>query len=70
MTRGARTARRAGAALLVCVCLLALFAPFVAPHGSNARFPQLLNAPPTSIHFLDGSGPPHVHPWTRGNQRE
>lgn len=56
--------------MLIVIAALAVFAPWLAPHPSNARFPQLLNAPPTRVH-LDGDASWFaVHPWRRISQLE
>jgi peptide/nickel transport system permease protein len=56
--------RRVGIALLAVTALSALFAPWLAPNPPDRRFPDLLYAPPTSIHVLDDHGAlPHAHAW-------
>ena len=48
--------RRIGLTLLAIASVLAIGAPFVAPHSSDAAFRDLLNAPPTSIRIRDDGG--------------
>ena len=60
------TSRRAGAAIVGAIALLALAAPLVAPHAVDARFDGFLNAPPTVPHVRDAAGgwhAPFVYPW-------
>ena len=54
--------RTAGAVLLGVILLAACAAPWLAPNPPNARFSDLLYAPPTWIHVGDGMVAPHVHP--------
>lgn len=48
---------RVAPVILVALFVVAMFAPWVAPHGAAERFPQLLSAPPTRIHVrgVDGT---------------
>ena len=46
--------KRAGAATLILVAILALAASWVAPNAPERRFNDLLNAPPTRVHVWDG----------------
>ncbi len=65
--------RRAGAAIVGAGAVLALAAPFLAPHPVDARFDRLLNAPPTLPHVRDDAGTwhaPFVYPWILVNQLE
>jgi peptide/nickel transport system permease protein len=67
------SSRRAGAAIVAFVSLLALAAPFLAPHAAGARFDGLLNAPPVVPHVRDDSGAwhaPFVYPWILVNRLE
>src|SRR5439155_4548774 len=67
------TSRRAGAAIVGAIALLALAAPFVAPHAVDARFDGFLNAPPTVPHVRDAAGgwhAPFVYPWILVSQLE
>jgi peptide/nickel transport system permease protein len=53
--------------------LLALAAPFVAPHAVDARLPRLLNAPPSIPHIRDDQGvwrKPFIYPWKLVSQLE
>ncbi len=62
-----------GAVMLATTALAAGIAPFVAPHGVDARFPELLNAPPTLVRVRDEAGRwqrPFIYPWTRVSQLE
>jgi peptide/nickel transport system permease protein len=72
--QGTRRRRHlSGIVLLVLALIGALFAPFLTPHDSDARFNRLLNAPPTTIHVVDASGHlrrPFVHPWRVVSQLE
>jgi len=65
--------QRAGASILLLALLATIGASVLAPHASDARFPGLLNAPPTAIHLRDAAGgwhAPFIYPWTRVNQLE
>lgn len=54
--------RRVGAVILVLTAVVAVFAPWLSPNSPDRRFPDLLYAPPTTIHMLDGHGAmPHAH---------
>ena len=67
------TSRRAGAAIVGAIALLALAAPLVAPHAVDARFDGFLNAPPTVPHVRDAAGgwhAPFVYPWILVSQLE
>jgi len=67
------TSRRAGAAIVGAIALLALAAPFVAPHAVDARFDGFLNAPPTAPHVRDAAGgwhAPFVYSWILVSQLE
>jgi peptide/nickel transport system permease protein len=60
------TLSRFGLALVVLVVLAAAAAPLLAPHASDDRFPDLLNAPPTLPRVIDDSGSwraPFIYPW-------
>lgn len=68
-----RPIRFAGVWALGVIALAAIFAPWIAPHDPNARFADLLNAPPTRIRVVDAAGrwrAPFVRPWTRVSQLE
>jgi peptide/nickel transport system permease protein len=65
--------RRVGFLILAIAAVCALGAPALAPHATGARFPGLLNAPPTRIHVRDASGrwrAPFIHPFIRVSQLE
>jgi peptide/nickel transport system permease protein len=65
--------RQLGAGILVAAAVGALLAPALAPHATDQRFADLLNAPPTAIHVRDASGRwrrPFIHPFTRVSQLE
>jgi peptide/nickel transport system permease protein len=65
--------QRAGLTLVALAALAALAAAFVAPHSTDARYPRLLNAPPTVPHLLDADGNwhgPFIYPWRVVNQLE
>jgi peptide/nickel transport system permease protein len=73
MTAGMGTIRRTGAAMLIVAAACALGAPVLAPHPTDRRFPELLNAPPTAIHVRDETGrwrAPFVYAFTRTSQLE
>jgi peptide/nickel transport system permease protein len=56
-----------GAALLVLVVAAALGAPFLAPHAPDAKFSDLLYAPPTLPRVVDEAGAwhaPFIYSWT------
>jgi peptide/nickel transport system permease protein len=56
--------RRIGIALLGLTALCALLASWLAPNPPDRRFPDLLYAPPTSMHVFDRHGAaPHAHAW-------
>lgn len=54
--------RRAGIGLLLCVALMAVMAPWLAPNPFDKGFPALLNAPPTMVHvWQDGPRAPFIY---------
>lgn len=66
MMRRATIAIQIARAVLALVALVAIAAPAIAPYSSTARFPSLLNAPPTRLHIVDADGhwrAPFVYPW-------
>jgi peptide/nickel transport system permease protein len=61
------------AIILAAAALGAALAPVIAPHAVDARFPELLNAPPTRVHVRDDLGRwrrPFIYPWIRVSQLE
>ena len=65
--------RRLGAVILIAAVAGALGAPSLAPHSTEQRFANLLNAPPTAIHVRDATGRwrrPFIYPFTRISQLE
>lgn len=54
---------RVGLGLLLVVGMAAAGAPWLSPNPPDRRFPELLYAPPTRVHVIDG-GPtaPFIHP--------
>jgi peptide/nickel transport system permease protein len=65
--------RDAGALFVALALVAAAAAPLVAPHSTDTRFPQLLNAPPTIVRLVDEGGrwhAPFIHPWRMVNQLE
>ena len=65
--------RAIGRIAIILVVALALFAPWIAPHASSTRFPELLNAPPTRIHaagVADTASGFFIRPWRRVSQLE
>ena len=57
---------RVGGVLLALVAAMALAAPWLAPHTSERRFPDLLYAPPTRVQIArsdDGGYRLQIHPW-------
>ena len=60
--------RKIGVALVALWGLAAAAAPFVAPHPVDARFPALLNQPPSKLTIAGGRL--DIHPWTLVNQLE
>ena len=69
----ARPLRSAGVWVLGVIALATLLAPWIAAHDPNARFADLLNAPPTRVRVVDADGrwrAPFVYPWTRVSQLE
>jgi peptide/nickel transport system permease protein len=62
---------RAGWTLLAAIALATVLAPWLAPNGPSERFPRLLNAPPTRVHFgFDGHRGLHVHALESVSVRE
>ncbi|HEY7170088.1 MAG TPA: ABC transporter permease [Vicinamibacterales bacterium] len=64
---------KAAARLVIALAILAaIAAPLVAPHAADARFPDLLNAPPTRVHLRDNGAwrAPFIYPWRRLSQLE
>jgi peptide/nickel transport system permease protein len=62
-----------GIAVVGAAVLAAVAAPLLAPHGTDDRFPELLNAPPTFPRVIDRSGNwrlPFVYPWKLVNRLE
>jgi peptide/nickel transport system permease protein len=61
-----------GAAVVLLVLAGAIGAPFLAPHASGDAFPDLLKAPPTRPHVIDGGRfrAPFIHPWRIANRLE
>jgi len=65
--------RRAGAIVLIAIAVTSLAASFLASHSTTDRFPALLDAPPTRLHFRDAQGvwrAPFIYPWKIVNQLE
>ncbi|HZT77833.1 MAG TPA: ABC transporter permease [Vicinamibacterales bacterium] len=60
--------RRIGIALVAVWALAAIGAPPVAPHAVDARFPGLLNAPPSRL--THAGARVAIHPWRLVNQLE
>ena len=63
----------AGVALVAVVAAAALFAPSIAPHAVDQKFPRLLNAPPTRPYLRDDGGAwhaPFIYRWRVVNQLE
>ena len=58
---------RAGLALVLIGAIAAIAAPALAPYGTDVRFANLTNAPPTRPRLIDDAGrwrAPFIHPWT------
>ena len=54
--------RRVGIGLLTAVAVVAAMAPWVAPNPPDRMFPDLVHAPPTSVHVWDaGPRAPFIH---------
>jgi peptide/nickel transport system permease protein len=65
--------RAAGVLLVAAAAFAALAAPLVAPHAVEARFPSLLNAPPTAPRVIGDDGAwhkPFIYPWRLVSQLE
>jgi len=57
--------RRAGAAIIACVALVAVLAPGLTPHRPDTRFADRAYAPPMPLRVVDGDGrwrAPFVYP--------
>jgi peptide/nickel transport system permease protein len=57
--------RRAGAAIIACVALVAVLAPGLTPHRPDTRFADRAYAPPMPLRVIDGDGrwrAPFVYP--------
>src|SRR5439155_19032356 len=66
-------ASKAGLALVLICIVTAIGASVLAPQGSDERFPNLLNAPPTRVRLIDESGvwhAPFIYPWRLANRLE
>jgi peptide/nickel transport system permease protein len=60
-----------GLALLVLVGVAAAFAPWLSPNPPDRRFPDLLYAPPTRVHIVDGGlTAPFIYPLRLVNRIE
>ena len=58
---------RAGLALVLIAAIAAIAAPALAPYATDARFVDLMNAPPTRPRLIDDAGrwrAPFIYPWT------
>jgi peptide/nickel transport system permease protein len=58
---------RAGLALVLIGAIAAIAAPALAPYGTDVRFVNQINAPPTRLHLIDDAGrwrAPFIYPWT------
>jgi peptide/nickel transport system permease protein len=58
---------RFGLALVLIGVIAAIAAPALAPYGTDDRFANLLNAPPTRVRLIDDAGhwhAPFIYPWT------
>jgi len=67
--RGEKLVRRLGAGLLIATALVALAAPFLAPHEPSDEFMDRAYAPPTRVHVFDaGLHAPFVHPLVLDNR--
>jgi peptide/nickel transport system permease protein len=58
---------RVGLALVLIGVIAAIAAPALAPYGTDTRFVNLMNAPPTRLRVIDDAGhwrSPFVYPWT------
>jgi peptide/nickel transport system permease protein len=65
--------RRFGLVLVGLALIAAAFAPFLAPHGIDEHFDDLLNAPPTRPRLFDAHGAlraPFIYRWRRVSQLE
>ena len=65
--------RNVGIVLVALAVMAAVAAPVIAPHATDARFPGLLNAPPTVPHVVDDNGAwhaPFIYPWRLVSQLE
>jgi peptide/nickel transport system permease protein len=59
--------RNVGLVLVLIGVFAAIAAPAVAPYGTDDRFSNMLNAPPTRVRLIDDSGrwhAPFIYPWT------
>jgi peptide/nickel transport system permease protein len=65
--------KRLGYLVLIALAGAACSAPLLAPHRPGEQFPDLLNAPPTTVHLRDGQGrwrAPFIYPLVRISQLE
>lgn len=59
--------RNVGLGLVLLGVFAAIAAPALAPYGTDDRFANLLNAPPTRLYLIDDAGrwhAPFIYPWT------
>src|SRR5205823_10218284 len=71
--RGRGVTRQVGVALVALAVTAGVAAPWIAPHATDARFPGLLNAPPTLPHLVDDRGAwhaPFIYRWRLVSQLE
>jgi len=57
---------RVGALMLAAIAVIALAAPWLAPHAPDRRFPELLYAPPTRVHLARADAGGYrlqIYPW-------
>ena len=53
--------KRAGAALLILICICAAGAPWLAPNDPDTWFPDLMYAPPTRMHLGGGASGLYIY---------
>src|SRR6188768_981770 len=69
-SRRDRGVKRAGVIVLGIVIAAAIVAPWLAPNDPNTRFPDLIYAPPTRVHFFGDSAALYINTPRLVSRRE